>query len=84
MEELRKEIDECDKTIVNALIKRFEVVKKIGEYKKKNNLPIVDKSREKKVYEKIENLSSGKISFEILKNIYSVIIQSAVNLEEDK
>ncbi len=84
MEELREKIDSCDKVIVAALIERFKAVKKIGEYKKQNNLPIIDKEREKKVYEKIERLSNGEIDFDILKKIYSVIIQSAVDLENNQ
>ncbi len=83
MEELREKIDSCDKIIVTALVERFKAVKKIGEYKKQNNLPIIDKEREKKVYEKIERLSNGEINFDILKKIYSVIIQSAVELEKE-
>ena len=83
MEDFRKQIDECDKIITEALIKRFKIVKEIGKYKKEHNLPIVDKSREQKVYEKIEKISNNKIKFNILKNIYSAIIQSAVELEEE-
>jgi monofunctional chorismate mutase len=84
MENFRKEIDECDRKLVNALIERFKVVKKIGDYKKANNLPIVDKEREKKVYEKVRNLAGNDINPDIIENIYRTIIASAVNLEEQK
>lgn len=83
MEELREKINECDEKIVKALIERFEVVKKIGEYKKANGLPIVDKSREVLVYEKVKKLCKGKIPSEKIEKIYKTIIESAVDLQEN-
>lgn len=36
LEELRKEIDSIDNEIMNCILKRFEIVKWIKEYKEKN------------------------------------------------
>lgn len=45
LEKYRAEIDKVDTEIIQRLAKRFEIVKKIGEYKKKHNLPALDKKR---------------------------------------
>ena len=45
----REQINQTDKEIVNLLEKRFNIVMEIGEYKRENNLPILDEEREKRV-----------------------------------
>lgn len=52
LEFLRNEIDRIDKELVNLFEKRMDIVLKMVEYKRKNNLDIYDKSREEEVIEK--------------------------------
>lgn len=54
MERFRKEIDKIDSEIAKLLEKRFEICSEIGDFKSKNNIETEDKSREKKIIEKIE------------------------------
>jgi monofunctional chorismate mutase len=82
MDKFREEIDNCDRQLVAILKKRFSIVKKIGEYKKANNIPIVDNEREKKVYEKVRSLADKNLDPDVIEKIYRIIISSAVNLEE--
>lgn len=49
LEEARKEIDDIDKQLLELLAKRLKVCKLLGEYKKKNHLPIQNKEREKEI-----------------------------------
>lgn len=51
LKDFRKQIDEIDEQIVNLLAKRMQVVEKVGQYKKENNLPPLDNSRWQKVIE---------------------------------
>lgn len=46
---LRKKIDEIDEKLLNLLKERLEVSKKIGEIKKKKNMPIYDPIREQEI-----------------------------------
>lgn len=46
---LRKKIDEIDDKLLILLKERLEVSKKIGEIKKKNNMPIYDPVREQEI-----------------------------------
>ena len=51
LELMRKKIDEIDDKLLILLKERLEVSKKIGEIKKKNNMPIYDPVREQEIIE---------------------------------
>ena len=53
MDELRERIDILDEQLMESLLTRFLIVKEIGEYKKENDIPILDSSREQDIYDKI-------------------------------
>lgn len=55
MEELREEINNVDEQIMELLMVRLHLVNKIGVFKKKNNIPILDEEREKCIYDKIND-----------------------------
>jgi len=55
--ELRDEINGLNVRIVEILARRVEVAKRIGEAKRERNLPIVDRAREGKVYERVRELA---------------------------
>ena len=61
LEHLRKEINEIDNNILNLLQQRQQVSIKIGEYKKRNNLPIFDSNREDKLLERLKSLNMKSI-----------------------
>lgn len=46
-EELRKEIDQIDRELVQLVEKRMKVSTEIAEYKLANNIPVMDAQREK-------------------------------------
>lgn len=72
LEDLRKQIDEIDDQILDFLIKRMEIVKKVGQLKKKNNIPVFDESRWQKVIK-------SKKGF--VKKIYNIIHKEALKIE---
>ncbi|MDD2516096.1 MAG: chorismate mutase [Candidatus Gracilibacteria bacterium] len=41
----RQEIDHIDKQLIELLAKRFDIIKKVGKYKKDNNIPPLQSSR---------------------------------------
>lgn len=49
LEELRDQIDDVDKKIVELFEKRMEIVSNMAKYKLENNLPVLNASREKEV-----------------------------------
>ena len=50
LKKLRQQIDKLDNQLLEILARRFAVTKQIGEYKKKKNLSVQDKKREKEIF----------------------------------
>lgn len=70
LKELRKQINEIDDEILSLYLKRMNISKQIGQYKKEHNLPIYDTKREEEL---INNLLN-KINDNELKDNYKKII----------
>ena len=49
IDKLREEIDEVDQKLMNLLLKRFSITKKIGQVKTSNSIGIDDNDRENKI-----------------------------------
>lgn len=63
LEEYRKQIDKIDEELVQLFEERMNTARKISEYKKEHNLPILNKAREEEVLEKnISHLQSKEYS----------------------
>jgi len=52
LDKLRKEIDLCDKDLVEIFEKRMDLVKKVANYKNNNSMDVLNKDREKEVIDK--------------------------------
>jgi len=52
--QLRQEIDECDKTLVQSFRRRMELVLEVLKYKRENKLPILNVQREEEVIHKAQ------------------------------
>lgn len=83
--DLRKEIWEIDRQIVKLAAKRFQIVQKIGDYKKKKELPIVNIEVENKVVS--EAVLLGKklgLPDSFTSKIISIFIQEAIKTQSGK
>lgn len=83
LQKYRNTLDAIDNEILKLLKKRVETVKKVGEYKKENNLAIVDRAREKSLLENLEKKSYiYGLDFQMVKKIWKVIFQTAYKIEK--
>lgn len=80
----RKKIDAIDAEIVEKLNERAKLAQRIGDEKRKRGIPVYDAKREDKVFEKVNNLSSGPFKGKILKDVYMAIMTGSRELEEGK
>lgn len=71
----RKMINKIDKKLFALLEERMTCAKKIGEYKKKNNIEIVDKKREKQIIE--NGYLNSHLNSHFIKKIYRVIFDES-------
>ncbi len=60
LEEARNIINDCDKEMIELFKRRMSAAKMVAEYKKENNLPILDSSREQAIIEKNVKLLNSK------------------------
>lgn len=76
MEKFRKEINKIDEQILQLICKRLKCSAKIGEIKKKEGLPILNRKRESEIYQKLEKMSvQKKIDPKYIKKIWGNIIK---------
>lgn len=71
---LRNQIDELDSKILELFLKRINVCREIAEFKKINNIPIENLSRENEILENMKSLSGEDFIYseELFKKIFSI------------
>lgn len=75
LEYLRELICETDAEIIALLAARHEIVKQIGEYKKKNNLPVFNPERENTLRDFHDKICG---EFGVSKNLASQIFETLI------
>lgn len=59
--EIRNSIDSVDETLLQSFLKRMELAKDVAEYKAQNNLPTLNKGREREILAKVME-KSGELA----------------------
>ncbi|MBC8385211.1 MAG: chorismate synthase [Candidatus Cloacimonetes bacterium] len=78
LQDHREILDKIDEDILIALFRRSEISKLIGKFKKKNNLKIEDKKREKELMENLQmKAKSWKMDEDFVRNIWDLIIEES-------
>lgn len=79
LETLRKQIDECDNSIMELLARRMRVSREIGQYKREHNMTVVQTSRYTEILEKrgAQGVLCG-MSAEFMKSIFEAIHEESV------
>jgi len=82
LKEHRKQINEIDNQILKLLRKRFEISKKIGKYKKQNNLSIKNKKREKQLIQKNKDKAEKlNLKSAFVKIIFRLILKESRRIQ---
>lgn len=82
LQDLRNSIDLLDGAIINILAERMRLVTKVGQYKKQQNIPALDKSRWKKVLSnKMDTAKKLGLDQSLVKDIYNLIHEHALKME---
>ena len=77
LETLRGQIDESDRTIIQGLAARMQIVQKVADQKRLDR--IKDSTREKEVLQRLTNLGEElKLPSELVRKIYPIIFEAAV------
>ncbi len=88
LEELRNEIDTIDDEILSLFLKRMDLSSKVADFKRENNLPTLQKGREREILTKVSEKSGlemadySRILFSTLMDL-SKSYQNKRNAESD-
>ena len=81
--DIRKEIDEIDKQLVELYIRRMNCSAEVAEYKREHNMPVLDASRERALLNKISELSGSEFE-EYTRTLYSTILDLSRSYQHSK
>lgn len=79
LDECRSALDELDEVMAGLFEQRMDYCRRIGEYKKANNLPVFQPQREKEIIEKKSALIKNK-NYE---SYYARFIQNLMDLSKE-
>lgn len=81
LSEIRKEIDNIDEQLIKLFCKRMDCSKKVAEYKKKNNTPVLNIEREREILENVEK-KGGEYGY-AAQLLFSNILELSRGLQHD-
>ncbi len=82
--DLRVKIDAIDREILDLINQRLEIGIDVGSIKKKSAAPILDRSRERRVIEKLSRINNGPATAQLIRYIFSVIITATRDIQKPK
>ena len=60
LKELRKNIDEIDRELVDLFVRRMSISAEVAEYKREVGMPVLDPARERALLERVSNMSGDE------------------------
>lgn len=82
LDDLRRDIDSCDREIVELLNRRAKAALEIGKIKRGEGKAVFAPEREKAVYDKVAGLSAGPLAGRSLHAIYREVMSACIALEK--
>jgi chorismate mutase len=81
MDSIRKKINELDNDLLRIFNERAALALEIGEVKKELNLPIYDPTREKLIFERMQQENPGPLDGAAIVRLFERVIDESRNLE---
>jgi len=85
LENLRKEIDRENKALVDTLVRRSALTKKVGQLKKRYGIDTVDRARERVQKKDIAAYAKRKsVSSTLVRKIFRLVVDHSVSEQKRK
>ncbi len=81
IEDLRREIDEIDRRLLELLNERARRVVGIGRIKRAHGLPLYQPDRERLVFESVEAVNPGPLSSRAIRRLFERILDESRSVE---
>lgn len=84
IEKLRSDLDNIDMEILQLLMRRTKIVKQIGLIKKQYDIPVVDRRREKEVYDNAKEFAlEHELNSDQIESIFREIMQFSKKVQSE-
>lgn len=83
LKNLRQNIDDIDKKILNLLEDRMRIVQEVGNLKEKLDISVEDLNRENEIIQRLTQHSSGKLSENQLIRIFTSVFKSSKQIQRN-
>ena len=85
IEQLRRQISEIDAQLIELLALRQSVARKIGDFKKQSNLPVLDTTREALLREYHQQLSEQhQLAPQMVCKVFDILIEESRKVQKDE
>jgi chorismate mutase-like protein len=82
--ELRRQIDELDRKLVELLNARARAAQEIGRLKRNTQMPIYEPEREQRIFENVQQANRGPLPELELRHIYERIVDVMRKLQQEE
>ncbi len=79
---IRKDINEIDNKIIELWKERMELCLSVAQYKKENNLPVLDVKREKELLDRVGNLAGEDLD-SYCRELYEKIMEISRDYQQN-
>jgi chorismate mutase len=80
--ELRRAIDEVDHKILELVAERVRLVLAVGDYKRRNSLPVYDPERERSLLERLSREAPAPLQPETVRRIFERLVDESRRVEQ--
>lgn len=82
MDEIRSKIQEIDEKMIKLIAERMKLSAELGKKKKESGLPVVNKEREKMLFQIWEETAKQeKLSPELISKLWSIILEESIRVQ---
>lgn len=81
IDDMRREIDRLDDQLLEIFNRRAALALKIGELKKRSQLPVYDPAREKAIFRRMQEKNSGPLDDLAIRRLFERVIDESRSLE---
>lgn len=81
IDRIREEIDRLDDSLLEIFNRRAALALKIGELKKRENIPVYDPEREKRIFRRMLENNPGPLDDLAIRRLFERVIDESRSLE---
>lgn len=84
LDEFRIQLNTIDEQLITILGERYEICRAVANFKKKNDMPMMQPARVEEVKRRCSEIAKSKnVNPEFVRDLYTLIIDEACRLEDD-